>query len=59
MHELSVNLPPIGASTELISCAIAVKFKYVAVTVNGTLLAFGRPGFMIYGMDLWIIQNGP
>ena len=40
MYDLSVNLPPIGASTDLISCAIAVKFKYVAVTVNGTLLAF-------------------
>ena len=27
MKELSVNLPPLGASTELISCANGLKFK--------------------------------
>ena len=39
MHKSSVNLPPFGASTELFSCATRLKFKYLAVTVFGTLLA--------------------
>ena len=59
MQELSLNLPPSVASTEFVSCANGLKFKYVAVTVYATLLAFGRPGFMVYGTDLWVIQNGP
>ena len=39
MKELSVNLPPLGASTELISCANGLKFKTVAVTDYATLLS--------------------
>ena len=39
MQESSVNLPPLGASTEPISCANGLKFKTVAVTVYGTLLS--------------------
>ena len=33
------NLPPLGALTELISCANGLKFKTVAVTAYGTLLS--------------------
>ena len=36
-EESLVNLPPLGASLELISCATGLKFEYVAVTVFGTL----------------------
>ena len=39
MQELSVNLPPLGASTELISCANGLKFKTVAVTAYGTIFS--------------------
>ena len=39
MQESSVNLPPLGASTELISCANGLKFKTVAVTDYATLLS--------------------
>ena len=33
MQESSVNLPPLGASLELISCATGLKFEYAAVTI--------------------------
>ena len=39
MQESSVTLPPLGASTELISCANGLKFNTVAVTVYETLLS--------------------
>ena len=39
MKELSVNLPPLGASTELISCANGLKFKSGAVTIYATPVA--------------------
>ena len=39
MQELSVNLPPLGASTELISCANGLKFKTLAVPAYATLLS--------------------
>ena len=54
-----MNLPPLVASTELVSCATGLKFKYGAVTVYATLFINGRSGFMVYGTDLWVIQNGP
>ena len=41
-QELSANLPPLGASPELTSCATWLKFKYVGVTV-----------FSSYGYPLW------
>ena len=39
MQESSLNLPPLGASTELISCANGLKFKTLAVPAYATLLS--------------------
>ena len=39
MYNYSSNLSPLGASTELISCATELRSEYVGVTVFGTLLA--------------------
>ena len=54
-----MNLPPLIASTELVSCANGLKFEYGAVTVYATLFIIGRSGFMVYETDLWVIKNGP
>ena len=54
-----MNLPPLVPSTELESFANGLKFKSRAVTVYATLFINDRSGFMAYGTDLWVIQNGP
>ena len=54
MQESSVNLSPLGASTELISCATELRFEYDTVTVFGTLLYFDLMTILLPGVEQFI-----
>ena len=59
MQESSVNLPPLVASTQLISCANGLKFKTVAVTVYGTLLSLTSGHHLILTVKTLLIPLLP